>query len=951
MLILTILSDQQSTVLKELRFLRENCESEQLNQKGRLDNIFSSVETIKQMASTHMFSSIETTKQMTSTPLWDAEHLAQIGVMLPQISKDGDRIRREQEVIKSLNYRPRKFRYDNIHDAHRRTFEWVYSPPHDQLRQWLEEDSGIFWLSGKPGSGKSTLMKFIVDDSRTKKALAIWARGRKYITAWHFFWINGHAIQMSQEGLFRSLLYEILKEQPSLVETLCPDLWEKSGNIDASEKEFDQIWSRRSLREAISRLKDCRHGDIFFCFFIDGLDEYQGDHLEMVQTLEELVVPGNIKACVSSRPWNVFADAFGRTPARKVSLQDLTHNDLVTFVQDKLGEHHLWTGLSIEVQDRILTEIVDKAEGVFLWVYLVVKQLRQGLSNGDTVEILQQRVRGFPHDLEEFFSRMMKSIDPLYLSHTARAFQVALHAPKPLPTLLYSFLDDEAENEKYALRLPMQRFDDDALKRRIEKVPRRLEARCKGLLEVTTGEGSVYGEECLKPRVEFIHRTARDFIRTRQMVDLLNESAKDFEPYTSLLRAYLAGIKVLKTQSRRNTLGTDEDLRDMLLDAFSCARSAEDQQMVVDYTVLDEFATTFDYIKTLQGGALPCLDQLVTGVPGASQQMARDSGPDPNPFHVLVLESGLTKYFTGLENLYYTPCGASLLLVCIVHLHFQHPEYGIDIYGSVLAVMEKGADINQTLAGYSTAWAFILRALASVKTREDHVLRQNFSTIAMLLDKGADPNVSCDDGYPRWLDILNSNILSTNHPPREEDAIFRVIQAFIGAGASVDSSPALKMWNRLLDMALLPEQKSIRYAQIVNLLILAVESGADLDPARIRDLNGVISPLLFSRINTAWGGRHDGENLAEPPKVTRQRADTSSRLKIWDSGKEWRFSMLASRVFFLPASLSWFFGLWLYDSMRRIYERTSRRIGLLVESMIVWAVVYLYNLLRKADVA
>ncbi|KAF9881153.1 hypothetical protein CkaCkLH20_01303 [Colletotrichum karsti] len=45
----------------------------------------------------------------------------------------------------------------------------------EQFLNWLQDDNGLFYISGKPGSGKSTLMKSICQDPHSQKLLRIWA--------------------------------------------------------------------------------------------------------------------------------------------------------------------------------------------------------------------------------------------------------------------------------------------------------------------------------------------------------------------------------------------------------------------------------------------------------------------------------------------------------------------------------------------------------------------------------------------------------------------------------------------------------------------------------------------------------------------------------------------------------------------------------------------------------
>ena len=62
------------------------------------------------------------------------------------------------KIVASLNYDSRPVRHGSVPQAHKDTFQRAFD---SRLSHWLRSGSGIFWISGKPGSGKSTFMKFI----------------------------------------------------------------------------------------------------------------------------------------------------------------------------------------------------------------------------------------------------------------------------------------------------------------------------------------------------------------------------------------------------------------------------------------------------------------------------------------------------------------------------------------------------------------------------------------------------------------------------------------------------------------------------------------------------------------------------------------------------------------------------------------------------------------------
>ena len=70
-------------------------------------------------------------------------------------------------VIQSLIYPEIHLRFDKIPRAYIWTFEWLFTPTATAFPEWLKSGDGIFWMSGKAGSGKSTLMKFLSSHQNT----------------------------------------------------------------------------------------------------------------------------------------------------------------------------------------------------------------------------------------------------------------------------------------------------------------------------------------------------------------------------------------------------------------------------------------------------------------------------------------------------------------------------------------------------------------------------------------------------------------------------------------------------------------------------------------------------------------------------------------------------------------------------------------------------------------
>jgi hypothetical protein len=473
-------------------------------------------------------------------------------------------------LIASLKFKTMEDRHERIVEAYEKTFEWIFNDPDPEpcrkapwinFSKWLESSSSLYWITGKAGSGKSTLIKYIYEDPRTAEHLERWATEGNLATAAHFFWNSGTDMQMSRMGLMQSLLHQILSACPALTSLLFPKRWEAYclfGDDPCPLTETELKQSFRLIREIDPSVSK-------FCIFIDGLDEFDGEHGELVAFIEDLSLSPNTMLCVSSRPWLVFEDAFKRGPSLMV--QDLTYPDIIHFIRSKflgdLGFAELQKR-ETEYAAQLLEDIAQKAAGVFLWVHLVVNSLFAGLSNGDRVSDLQKRLSFLPPDLESLYQKILDNLDPFYLEHASQIFELVKVAHDRPSILCMSLADEELD---LILKVRTEPFSVDKIKTKADVMMRRLNSRCKGLLEVASGldysgdvlykyinEGSGERRPLPSTTVQYLHRTVKDFLENSKNWKWLLASRRDtYDPNLALSKSFLAQLKGTHPQTITQT--------------------------------------------------------------------------------------------------------------------------------------------------------------------------------------------------------------------------------------------------------------------------------------------------------------------------------------------------------------------------------------------------------------
>jgi hypothetical protein len=145
----------------------------------------------------------------------------------------------------------------------------------------------------------------------------------------------------------------------------------------------------------------------------------------LISFLDNLALSDHIKILTSSRPLVEFEDAFSNHPTLR--LQDLTYRDIKIYVDTRLRKDKSFLGFCRKEPKGTLAlvkEIVDSADGVFLWVRLVVDSLLEGITYRDRLSDLKSRLRALPKDLEGMFQHMLDRVHREHKVCSSRIFQL-----------------------------------------------------------------------------------------------------------------------------------------------------------------------------------------------------------------------------------------------------------------------------------------------------------------------------------------------------------------------------------------------------------------------------------------------------------------------------------------------------------------------------------------------
>ena len=362
------------------------------------------------------------------------------------------------------------------------TCEWLHR--HEAYRGWAASDRGLLWIKGKPGSGKSTLVKHALE--------TLGARGDAVILSF-FFHGRGDELQRIPLGLFRSLLHQALSQAPDALQDLV-DVFETKNKHHGSLGK-DWHWHEAELQpflESFLREVVLKRRSVWL--FIDALDESgKDDAVRLVEVFQSLLqrlpsqstAPGQVHICFSCRHYPVLDVGEGRF---EICAEDENQRDIAAFVDDQL--------VAFRAQSSTLpTLITERASGVFMWARLVVKQVLDLDREGVGPKKIHAAVYSIPPGLDTLYWQLIQGMGPTSL----KLIQWICFATQPLT------LDDlrwamVIEGDCPHRSLKACRGDEDYVSNKV-RMKRQVQTLSRGLAEVIeTGH------------IQFIHQSVNDFI-------------------------------------------------------------------------------------------------------------------------------------------------------------------------------------------------------------------------------------------------------------------------------------------------------------------------------------------------------------------------------------------------------------------------------------------------------
>ncbi|CAF9921624.1 hypothetical protein IMSHALPRED_005222 [Imshaugia aleurites] len=486
----------------------------------------------------------------------DNNHGVEIGTFVDQSGRDYEA--KAFSALQSLEphaQNPRRYR---VSQAHQESFQWIWDTEHPKLKfvSWLRSEEPIFWTSGKPGAGKSTLMRYLIESKQTMNLLS--GNSDATIIVHDFFHELGEMQEKTFEGLLHAIVYQLLigfqeKNQAALSQLyglLKPHLRLATTSTYALPDEVLMTIPQKFVAECKETLG--------LYLFVDGFDECHGDHWGQLDFLTDWVQSSSdknlsVKACIASRVEPEIELRLSNEPT--LAIHQYTAKDISVYVSQKLGK--AWVLMArqphgtIANYDQYLVDlVVEKARGVFIWVTIVVSQLVVAIEEEAELHDLHTLLADLPEGLEKLYASIIERIDPSFWHDTINFLRILQAHNRIESVCAMTLLDFSAAVQDPKSAISCKAFFEEGFSiedaglshRQCAQIRRRSQRSCRGLIEIEDTE------DISSARVSLVHLTVEEYITRRQLFEKMLDKIDESRLRDPAIALMAMDLRLLKTR-------------------------------------------------------------------------------------------------------------------------------------------------------------------------------------------------------------------------------------------------------------------------------------------------------------------------------------------------------------------------------------------------------------------
>ena len=375
------------------------------------------------------------------------------------------------ENLLGVDKGPQKDYTSLLHRCKEGTCQAVLSNTLYQSWEYGRPPSSMLWLYARPGSGKSIQASFLINHLRAKG-----------LPCQYFFFQHRDTVKQTAGDLLRSLAYQITFDLPAYESALTAL---SENNLKLEKMDARAIWDKLFV-SVLFTLKS----EPPLYWIIDALDDAESAQtiVELFSTLVSSRIP--IRVLVTTRHSPLVRTAMKRAEATIAVSSICLDNNLHDIRHYVNSERYFMPG-SPRLRQWIADQLVDRAEGSFLWVYLALREISECHEEKHIMQVLHD----IPSEMERLYRHMEGTIASL-----KKPFDIAL-ARMILAWTTYSRRSLHTDELLQALKPEHENILD--LRRTINQL-------CGHFVEVDSND-----------YVTLVHHTAREYLINKASIPFL----------------------------------------------------------------------------------------------------------------------------------------------------------------------------------------------------------------------------------------------------------------------------------------------------------------------------------------------------------------------------------------------------------------------------------------------